>query len=236
MKREMPWLVFACVYPTLLAWGYFLLLAGTGPLQQAAYSLGKAAQLLLPIALMWWWQGRCPRPSRPRFAGLSLGLTFGLATVAAMLGLYHLWLKYTPLFETTPATVHNELISMGLATPARYLLFAFFLSIPHALLEEYYWRWFVFGRMRRHVSFRWACVLSSLGFAAHHVIILAVYLPGYFWIGVLPLSLAVALGGVMWAWLYERTESIYAGWLSHAIVDMGLFVLGYDMLRESLFR
>src|SRR5437764_1245421 len=94
MKREMPWLVFACVYPTLLAWGYFLALAGAGPLQQAAYTLGKGAQLLLPIVLIWWWDGRAPRPSRPHFAGLGLGLAFGLVTVAAMLGLYHGWLTY----------------------------------------------------------------------------------------------------------------------------------------------
>src|SRR5437764_2202446 len=164
MKREMPWLVFACVYPTLLAWGYFLALEGTGPAQQAAYVLGKGAQLLLPIVLIWWWDGRAPRPSRPHFAGLGLGLAFGLATVAAMLGLCHGWLKYTPLFEKTAEIVLNELVSMGLATPTRYLLFTLFLAIPHAMLEEYYWRWFVFGRMRKHVSFRWAALVSSLGF------------------------------------------------------------------------
>ena len=235
MKREMPWLVFALVYPTVLAMGYFVLLAGTGAAQQAGYTLGKVAQVVLPVVLLWWWEGRCPRPSKPHFAGLPLGLAFGVATVAVMLGLYHLWLKHTPLLAATPATVHDELISMGLATPTRYLLFAVFLSVPHALMEEYYWRWFVFGRLRKHLSFPLANLLSSLGFMAHHVIILAVYIPEYFWTGVVPLSLCIAVGGAVWAWIYERTGAIYSGWLSHAIVDLGLFILGYYMLRETLF-
>src|SRR5262249_12246675 len=98
------------------------------------------------------------------------------------------------------------------------------------------WRWFVFGRMRKFISFRWACLLSSLGFMGHHVIIISVYVPDYFWIGAVPLSLTIAVGGAFWAWLYERTEAIYAGWLSHGIVDVGLFIVGYDMLRDTLFQ
>jgi membrane protease YdiL (CAAX protease family) len=236
MKREMPWLLFACIFPTLLAWGYFIVLAGTGLAQQAAFSLGKGAQLLLPIVLYWWWEGHCPWPSRPHFAGLGLGVAFAVSTVAAMLGVYHFWLKQTPLFEATPAIVNKEMMSMGLATPVRYLLFAVFLSIPHSLLEEYYWRWFVFGRMRKYISFRWACLLSSLGFMGHHVIIVGVYVPDYFWVGAVPLSLTIAVGGAVWAWLYERTGAIYAGWLSHGIVDVGLFIVGYDLLRDTLFQ
>ena len=102
-------------------------------------------------------------------------------------------------------------------------------------MEEYYWRWFVFGRLRRHLSFGPAAAVSSLAFMSHHVIVLYVYLPGYFWTAVVPLSLCVAVGGVVWAWLFEQTRSIYAAWLSHLLVDAGIFAIGYDLLRGPLF-
>jgi CAAX protease family protein len=100
------------------------------------------------------------------------------------------------------------------------------------LLEEYYWRWFVFGRLRRHLAFAPAAALSSLAFMSHHVIVLSVYLPGYFWVAVVPLSLCIAAGGCMWAWLYEQTRSIYAAWLSHLLIDAAIFAIGYDLLRR----
>jgi membrane protease YdiL (CAAX protease family) len=74
-----------------------------------------------------------------------------------------------------------------------------------------------------------AIVLSGLAFMAHHVFILYVYMPGYFLTAVVPFSLCVAGGGVVWAWLYDRSGSLYAPWLSHAVVDAGLFVIGYDL-------
>jgi membrane protease YdiL (CAAX protease family) len=237
MKAERAWLAFALVYPTLLAWGYFVLLDGAeaSHFQQAAYAGGKAFQLALPVIVLCLVERRVPRPGRPRFAGLALGLAFGVLVVAGMLALYHVWLKHTPIFEGTAEQVARKLRRFGLDTPARYLWMTLFVAIPHSLMEEYYWRWFVFGRLRRHVAFPAACLLSSLGFMAHHVIVLAVYLPGYFLVGVVPLSLCIACGGAMWAWLYERTGTIYAAWLSHLLVDAGVFAIGYDLLRGTLW-
>ena len=108
-----------------------------------------------------------------------------------------------------------------------------FIVLTHSLLEEYYWRWFVFGRLRKFLSFGRAAAASGLAFMAHHVVILGVYLPGHFWSGVVPFSLAIAVGGAVWAWLYQRADSVYPPWLSHAIVDGALFVIGWDLLGRS---
>ncbi len=101
--------------------------------------------------------------------------------------------------------------------------------LAHSLLEEYYWRWFVFGQLRRLTTFLPAAVVSSLAFMAHHVVILAVYFPDYFVVAVLPFSLGIAVGGFVWAWLYERNGSVYAPWLSHLLVDAAIFVIGWDL-------
>jgi uncharacterized protein len=73
-------------------------------------------------------------------------------------------------------------------------------------------------------------VLSSLAFMGHHVVVLYVYLPGKFLTAVLPFSLAIAIGGAVWAFLYERSGSIWSPWLSHLIIDAGIFIIGWDLL------
>jgi membrane protease YdiL (CAAX protease family) len=68
----------------------------------------------------------------------------------------------------------------------------------------------------------------------HHVIVLQVYLPERFLTEVVPFSLAIAVGGGVWAWLYERTGTLYPSWLSHAMVDAMIFVIGWDLVRQTL--
>ena len=40
----------------------------------------------------------------------------------------------------------------------------------------------------------------------------------------------VATGGAVWAWLYERTGSLWAAWLSHLLVDTAIMAVGYDLV------
>ena len=43
----------------------------------------------------------------------------------------------------------------------------------------------------------------------------------------------MAVGGAAWAWLYERTKSIYASWVSHLLVDAAIFVVGWDLVERA---
>jgi membrane protease YdiL (CAAX protease family) len=167
---------------------------------------------------------------RPHFGGLRPALIFGLAVAALMLGVYFGGLRGSSFLAKTPASLQHKLREVGMDTPERYALLALFVVAAHSLLEEYYWRWFVFGGLRQFLPLAPAMVLSSLAFMVHHVVVLYVYLPGRFWEAVLPFSLAIALGGAVWAWLYERSGSIWSPWLSHLLVDAGIFVIGWDLL------
>ena len=118
-------------------------------------------------------------------------------------------------------------------TPIGFVIMACFVCGPHALMEEYYWRWFVFGGMRKYLPISAAIVLSSLGFMLHHIVVLGVYFPENFWTLALPFSFCVAFGGGVWAWLYERSGSLYAPWLSHALIDAAIMGIGAWMLWEK---
>ena len=227
-------MLFATLFPTVAAWGYFLALTGSegrvNVWQQIAYTSSKIVQFAFPLAFLAAVEGRLPRPTRPRFTGLTLGLGFGIVVVALMLGLYFGGLRSSRMLAQTPERVREKLQEVNVATPARYALLAVFVVAAHSLLEEYYWRWFVFGHLRWLMAHKPAIALSSLAFMAHHIVVLYVYLPGRFWTAALPLSLAIAVGGAVWAWLYERSGSIYSPWLSHLLVDAGIFVIGWDLL------
>jgi membrane protease YdiL (CAAX protease family) len=229
-------LVFAMSFPSVMTWVEFMILPGAGRERnmalQATFWLGKLVQFSFPIVYIWFFRREELAVHKPSVRGLKLGAAFGLVVGAGALILYFAWLKTTPALAKTPERIHGWLSEFNLATPGGYLGMACFIAVLHSFLEEYYWRWFVFGRLEKHLPLAAAMGLSSCAFMAHHVILLSVYLHGYFWEAVVPFSLCVAGGGVVWAWLYHRCQSLYAPWVSHLLVDLALMGLGYDMLAK----
>ena len=71
-----------------------------------------------------------------------------------------------------PSQIRAKVAGFGIDSVAKYAALGVFYSLVHSLLEEYYWRWFVFGQLRRLVPLWPAIVVSSLGFMAHHVLVL----------------------------------------------------------------
>jgi CAAX protease family protein len=230
--------LFAMTFPTLATWSYLLALAEQGGhvnvWQQAAYVAGKIIQFAFPLLYLAVAERRIvPALNANKgelFPCLRYGLAFGLLVVLLMLGIYFGALRGSQMFQHTSERLHEKLGEFNMATPARYVFLAGFLVTAHSLLEEYYWRWFVFGQLRRLAARTPAITLSSLAFMAHHVILLYVFLPGQFWTAALPFSLGVAVGGAVWAWLYERSGSLWPPWLSHLLIDAGIFVIGWDLL------
>lgn len=227
-RRDGPVLLLAMVFPALATWLYFVALAGR-PSMRPAYAACKVAQFALPLAWVALVQGRAVRPERHHGRGIPTGLLFGLGVLGAVLLLYVGVLRSSEAFAEFPARLRAKLADIGADTPARFLGLAVFLSILHSFLEEYYWRWFVFGQLQRGMPWTRAASISGLAFMAHHVIVIDAYLaPGHFWTVAAPLSLGVAAGGFAWAWLYHRTGSLYGPWLSHLLADAGLMIIGYD--------
>jgi membrane protease YdiL (CAAX protease family) len=241
VKKDWAALVFAMTFPTVMAWFYFVGVAagkntssaqGPNPALQVSFALGKCVQFAFPLVFLWLFDRKSLKRSAPSWRGLVLGLGFGLLVGAIIFLAYQLGFKEILEKKGVPARVRAKVVEFGLDTPTGFLLLAGFVSLLHSALEEYYWRWFVFGRLRRLVPVGLAIAISSLAFMGHHLIVLAVYMPGLkaFVTLVLPLSLGIAMGGAVWAWLYQRTGSIIAVWISHVLSDAGIMAVGYVML------
>jgi membrane protease YdiL (CAAX protease family) len=236
-------LAIALTLPTLVTWLYFVALAQQPTaVQQGAFGVGKVVQFALPVVWVGCLAGLFSRsrpqpksqvpPGRRDLLSIVLGLAFGIAVMGAMAGLYYFCLKPAGLFERPMLEVQEKVASFGIRSAAGYIALAMFYSLAHSLLEEYYWRWFVFGHCCRGLRPATAVPLSSVGFAAHHVLVLGAYF-GYgsplTWL----FSAGIVIGGAFWAWLYRRSGSLIGPWLSHTLVDAAIFVIGWDLVRFS---
>lgn len=244
--------VIGLVLPTAVTWVYFDLLSTAAPaVQQAAYSLGKAIQFALPA---WGWRYRksgqqaigqqsnlsdtrnqavvidWPEPDYKR--SLLWGLASGVAIALTALILYHWVLEPSGWMAGPTEQARAKLKETGLNSLPIFLAVALFYSLCHSGLEEYYWRWFMFRHLTLRCSMAIATVVSSLGFMAHHVLVLARF---FGWASPLTylLALCVAVGGVIWAVLYRKFGTVVGPWLSHAFVDAAIFAIAYQMADWS---
>ena len=239
-RFDRPAVAFAIVLPTLVTLVYFVLLAkAPAAIQQAAYAIGKTIQFTFPVIFIWLFHrkrlslgGRFPRTNvndaasgRIRHHWI-MGIVFGFLVVASMAIAWFVFLAGSEIANIALDKVNEKVAGMNLNTPLKFLAMGVFYALVHSLLEEYYWRWFVFERLDSLTSTWKANLISSAGFAAHHVILLATY---FGWSSPLTwlFSFCVGIGGVVWAWLYHRSGKLSIPWISHLIVDAGIFALGY---------
>jgi membrane protease YdiL (CAAX protease family) len=161
-----------------------------------------------------------------------LGALFSLVVVGSGWLLFDRVLRDGPLFADAAPMIRAKIAGFGISSIAAYAALGVFYSAVHSLLEEYYWRWFTFGQLRRLLPLWPAVLISALGFMGHHVVVLYQFFPDKLWLALL-LSAGVGIGGVFWAWLYDRTGSLYGPWLSHMLIDAGIFWIGYDLVRGT---
>lgn len=221
--------------PTVVTWIYFDLLENSNPwLQKSAYAIGKGAQLGLLVFI--WFTRLHPRRSSEDSTGRSspfcsywYGVSSGIGLSLLIAGAYYLLFLPNGWMESARQVAHDKL--NGLASDSYFALIALtlFYSLVHSGFEEFYWRGFIYRGILSYSTNYVATLLSSLAFMAHHVIVLKSYF-GWNALGTYLGSLSVAIGGIIWCWLFQKTKSLAPGWISHALVDATIFGIGFHLL------
>jgi len=141
------------------------------------------------------------------------------------------WLMVlTPVGDIVKDNSHNlveKARDLGFATRGRFLMVATFITLLHSAMEEYYWRWFVYGHLRQMVGYWPGHLLAAVAFTGHHLVLMSVLFP-------LPLALflsfLVGLGGLIWTLMYEWQGTVLGCWLSHLVVGAFLMIVGYRLI------
>lgn len=232
----------ALIVPTIMTWLYFVILAGQGTFTRNIYFASKVVTGLLPLAWFLWLRYQSMRDANLKQAeriaprhelSLRLGLDFGLFTVAIILVAYYVFLKGTTMLAGTGPIIEGKLTDAGISGATAFLIMACFLSIIHSAFEEYYWRWFIFGRLKAALPWLWAAVISSAGFTLHHIIVLWAFLPGdYGWMLVILFSLGIGFGGFVWCCIYQYTGSLLGAWIAHLCADLAIMWCGWDIIAR----
>ncbi|MCP4710805.1 MAG: CPBP family intramembrane metalloprotease [Planctomycetes bacterium] len=220
------------VIPAMLVPGaasliYYVLLAETG-FAFVVYGMAKIFLVIWPVAACWLWEKNSFKWSRfdvkKHLKAMPLGFITGGLIAALIIGIFKFspWSGYIQQFS---GQVRGKAEDMKIIN--YYVPFAILISLGHSLLEEYYWRWYVYGRMRKLVRPITAYLIASFTFAAHHYVVLGCFFP--IWATAI-LGTSVAIGGGLWCWMFCKQRSLAGCWVSHIMVDGVIFYVGYNLI------
>ena len=192
-----------------------------GPVGQACFFALALWTTLLP-AIWHRYVDRRPWSFSPaKKGGFGVAVISGLVISAIIVAGYWLWGDVL----IDPSIIQAAAEKNGIASPAAYLAGVVYWVTLNSLKEEYVFRWFMVSQLRKLVSQRMAIVLAGVFFTIHHVIAMAVQ--GFGWPVTVLAGIGVMIGGVLWAWMYLRFASVWPGYVSHAIVDVAVFGVGW---------
>ncbi|MEM0896075.1 MAG: CPBP family intramembrane glutamic endopeptidase [Verrucomicrobiota bacterium] len=227
-NRSRLWLALlpALIVPSLGALVYFVWFTGT-PVGKVAMIATKAFGIAWPIVATLfilrrpvWTKKKVHWPST-----LGIGLGSGILIGALMLALAH----WTPLgqyiFEAAPM-IQQKVNDLGFAN--NFLLLALLISFLNSAMEEYYWRWFTYGKLREAMKSKfWPHFLAALAFTGHHIVVTLQFFPLPF---VVFLCAGVFVGGMIWSWLCEKQGHTWGAWISHIVADLAIFLIAWQAI------
>jgi hypothetical protein len=162
--------------------------------------------------------------------GMGVGVLLGVLIAALILAIFAI----RGIAPSEAEQVRRLAENAGFASLPRFLLLAGYLTTVNSLLEDYVFRWFIFRKWETLLGPNrgWTAVLLAAAcFTLHHVIVLRAQ---FGWGLTLGAGLGVFVGGLAWSWCYLRYRSIWPGYVSHAIVDLAIFFIGWRLLFGSV--
>ncbi len=191
-------------------------------LGKGVFLFSKIWLLLLPALWLFFLEGHKMPRSHTQPGGFRMGWISGLFISAFIIGgavLGRQWID-RDFFREMMAQI-------GLDNRVLYLWGAAYWVLVNSVLEEYVWRWFVVRQFSKLFHPTGAVLASGLGFTVHHFIAMQVY----FSPAIAALcTFFIFIGGVWWSWMFVRYRTIWPGWLSHALVDITVFGVGYVLI------
>lgn len=222
-SRWRPLMAIALVAPVPSLGVWVAMVAAPGPLGHTFFLAAKI--WLVSVPAVWFLaveKGR-PRWSLPTRELVRAGLVSGFVLAGVMI--FGTWLFGGLRIDPAPLAAAAE--NMGLASPGKFLAGALGWILLNSLMEEYVYRWFILRQCELLTAPRLAIVASATVFTMHHVIAVSRYLDLQFSILA---SAGVFIGGLVWAWLYQRHRSILPCWISHVLADLAVFAIGWHLL------
>lgn len=160
-----------------------------------------------------------------RKQGFFTALGLGLGIYALILGGYFL-LKNVFDFSG----IADSLTENAGVTKDNFLYVSLYISFVNSLLEEFFFRGFLFRNLKNHAKPATAYGVSAVLFATYHIAMMI----GWFSFGLNALVLlGLTVGGLIFNWLNERLGCIYGSWLTHMFANFAINTIGFLLLNQN---
>ncbi|GEK91646.1 CPBP family intramembrane glutamic endopeptidase [Alkalibacterium kapii] len=119
----------------------------------------------------------------------------------------------------------RDSLTTGIGVTAdNFLLVAIYITLVNSLLEEFFFRGFAFLILKENTGRLFAYVFSACLFALYHVGMTS----GWFHWGIFLLAMiGLFVGGCIFNYLNEKSESIYPSWLVHIFANLAINTVGF---------
>lgn len=107
-----------------------------------------------------------------------------------------------------------------------FIYIALYISFINSLLEEFFFRGFVFFSLKNNSSRILAYTISALSFSLYHIAIILN------WFNIILFFLVIIglfIAGLLFNWLNEKSNNIYNSWLVHMFANFSINSIGFFM-------
>lgn len=98
----------------------------------------------------------------------------------------------------------------------------FLMIFANSILEELYWRGYIFSRFREKTNPKSVILLTALFYTSYHLI---TTFNLFSWVVGLIFSAVIFGVGLLWGYLRQKYDSIYIPMISHLMADLGIMLV-----------
>lgn len=160
---------------------------------------------------------------RFRREGFAIALGLGLGVYALILGGYLLVRNFFDFSGIAGNLLDNAGVSKD-----NFPYVSLYISFVNSLLEELFFRGFLFLNLKNTARRGFAYGFSAGAFALYHVAMMIGWFGIWLWLLVMA---GLLVGGLIFNWLNEKLDSIYPSWLVHMCANFAINTIGFLLLN-----
>lgn len=178
--------------------------------------------LLLPLFYFGW--NKKERPLLKRLFCINgktmvQAVLLGLLVYGVIVGGYFCTKSFVDFSQVTGTLQEKHGI-----TGENFIFVSLYISLVNSFLEEFFFRGFAFLSLKPYIGRKMAYVFSPALFAFYHGGMLA----GMFsWWIYLALLTGLFVGGCIFNYLNEKSESLYPSWITHMFANFAINTVGF---------
>lgn len=146
-------------------------------------------------------------------------ILLGLVIYLIILSEYYI---FRNIFDFSNITV--SLIKNINVTKSNFIYVSIYISLINSLIEEFFFRGFIFLSLIKINTKRFAYIFSSLIFAIYHIFIMK----GWFGVEIYSIILiGLFVGGLIFNYINEKNKNIFPSWIVHMFANFSINTIGF---------